>query len=452
MNTRSTAVVFAATAAAAFPAAAQWDPQNGEWGKTDPTDLRVMTWNVEDAIVSSSTGKAGGLNNWEGAARIVAALQPDVLMLQEMGDRSGNGTGSGADSVANLETAIDLWVNGGSDPFTSITTVNAFIRAYAPAGYDLPFVYVSAVSDGFNRNVIMSRYPFVDVNGDGLATYSDFFVQADAWVPATAFSGIRGTTVAEIDLPDDVYAGDFVALCNHLKAGGSGSDRADRVEAAQVISYTIQYYHNGNGTSTSDPNNRVVIPSAGDVLDANTPVVLGGDINEDELTNGRKGPAEWIANGQLVTGSDGTDRDGSNSTLDTATDPISGSRNTIGGGKLDYVIWQDSIATARRQFVFNSNGKTNTQLPPEVLGFAVPSIISSIAADHFPVVVDLILPAAEDPCPADLAEPFGTLNIFDVLEYLALFEAEDPAADLDGVPGFNIFDVLAYLDQYEQGC
>ncbi|MEM9559785.1 MAG: GC-type dockerin domain-anchored protein [Planctomycetota bacterium] len=439
---------------AASTASAQWNPQSGQWGKEDPTDLRLVTWNIEDAIVSSSTGKAGGFNNWEASARVVAALQPDILVLQEMGDRSGNGSGSGVDSVADLETAIDLWVNGGNDPFTSINTVNAYIRAYAPAGYDLPFVYVSPVTDGFNRNVIMSRYPFADINDDGQSTYSDFFVQADQWVPATAFSGIRGTTTAEIDLPNDVYAGDFVVITNHLKAGGSSSDRADRVQAAQIISYTIEYYYNGNGTGISDPNNRVIIPGNSNVLDDNTPVVLAGDLNEDELTNGRKGPVEWITNAQSTSGtSDGTDRDGTNSTADTATDPINGSRNTIGGGKLDYVIWQDSITAPRREFVFNSSGKSATQLPPELASFTVPSLASNIAADHFPVVVDFILPAAPTSCTPDLAAPFGSLDFFDVLEYLNLFDSNDPAADLAAPIGMlDFFDVLAYLSAFDAGC
>lgn len=49
-------------------------------------------------------------------------------------------------------------------------------------------------------------------------------------------------------------------------------------------------------------------------------------------------------------------------------------------------------------------------------------------------------------CPADFAEPFGTLDIFDVLAYLAQFDAMDDVADLAAPFGsFDIFDVLAYL-------
>jgi hypothetical protein len=34
----------------AVPAAAQWDPPSGQWGKADPAHVRVMTWNIYDHI------------------------------------------------------------------------------------------------------------------------------------------------------------------------------------------------------------------------------------------------------------------------------------------------------------------------------------------------------------------------------------------------------------------
>ncbi|RMH31886.1 MAG: hypothetical protein D6692_00145, partial [Planctomycetota bacterium] len=49
-------------------------------------------------------------------------------------------------------------------------------------------------------------------------------------------------------------------------------------------------------------------------------------------------------------------------------------------------------------------------------------------------------------CPADLAAPFGTLNIFDIQAYIALYNTQDPAADLAEPFGtFNIFDIQAYI-------
>ncbi|GEM_PF-2568822 len=58
-----------------------------------------------------------------------------------------------------------------------------------------------------------------------------------------------------------------------------------------------------------------------------------------------------------------------------------------------------------------------------------------------------------DPCPADLAPPFGVLNFFDIVEYISLYTAMDPAADLAAPFGaFNFFDIAAYIALYNAGC
>lgn len=58
-----------------------------------------------------------------------------------------------------------------------------------------------------------------------------------------------------------------------------------------------------------------------------------------------------------------------------------------------------------------------------------------------------------DPCGADIAEPFGVLNFFDLAAYLGLYNAGDPAADLAEPFGtLNFFDLAAYLAAYNAGC
>lgn len=58
-----------------------------------------------------------------------------------------------------------------------------------------------------------------------------------------------------------------------------------------------------------------------------------------------------------------------------------------------------------------------------------------------------------DPCPADLAAPFGELNFFDLAAYLALFNTQDPRADLSEPFGiYNFFDLVVYLNLYASGC
>lgn len=54
--------------------------------------------------------------------------------------------------------------------------------------------------------------------------------------------------------------------------------------------------------------------------------------------------------------------------------------------------------------------------------------------------------------PADLAEPFGSLNFFDVSMFLNLFSSEDPAADFNNDGNFNFFDVSDFLSNFGAGC
>ncbi|MFG0299370.1 MAG: endonuclease/exonuclease/phosphatase family protein [Phycisphaerales bacterium JB047] len=429
---------------------AQWDPFNGDWGKEDTRDLRVMTWNVQDGICSSND-KGDTFADWNGLVRIIASLQPDVLILQECGDNSGNNTGSGDDSVSELETVIDLFFHGGSDPFEG-GTVGSYVQKYVP-DYDLPYVFVSTNSDGFNRNVILSRYPFADINGGG-SLLSNFVVIPDAY-QSGGTGGIRGFQFAEIDLPDNDYAGDLVVGNAHLKAGGSSSDYEQREIAALNTAYFIDYYYNGAGTGMSDPNGRVAVPAVGNVLDDNTPVIWGGDLNQ---TPSSSSPNWIMTRAEFSGGSDGTDRDRSDASFSNPSHPISGDTSTQGSSsRLDYLCWQDSIAQVRRQFIFRSSGSNMnvSRIPYPASTFPVnPTSVSSLASDHRPVIVDFILPAApDDPCPSppDFIDD-DQLDFFDVSAFLAAFSNSENSADINGDGNFDFFDVSGFLAAFSAGC
>lgn len=424
------------------PAPAQWDPGAGQWGKVDPLDLRVMTWNVRDALCSTNA-KVEGANDWTACARIVAALRPDVLVLQECGDNAGNGTGNGVDSTGTLVTVMQLFFDGGNDPFQG-GTVSAYVRKYAPS-YDLPFVFVSSATDGFNRNVVLSRFPLTDLNGDGQSAWSDIpTVLPDAYAPG-GDGGIRGFQFVEYDLPDADYPGDLVIGCAHLKAGSGGSDHNQRVDAARNVAYLVDYLLNGAGTGVPDPNGKILdSPPVTQLLSPATPVVLAGDWNEDEFSNGTKGPAEWLTRAQVTGGTDGTDRDRSDMTFDLAADPFGGGTDTIGSAKFDYVAWQDSIATLRIQFLFDSQNVPFNSLPIEVTGFPNPSLASSVASDHLPVVVDLELPHGACPAPQSYcvaAQNSTGLSAFIGWAGSTSLAANDLVLDVQGgVPGqFGLF-------------
>jgi endonuclease/exonuclease/phosphatase family metal-dependent hydrolase len=392
-------------AVAVSPAVAQWNPAAGQWGKSEPNDLRIMTWNVQDDICSTSN-KVEAFNDWSAAARIVAAMKPDILILQECGDNSGEGTGSTEDTVAQLTTAIGMFLHGGTDSFHSGSAITSWVQKYAPS-YDLPYVFVSTVTDGYNRNVILSRYAFGDVNGDGVATYSDISVQADAYAPG-GNGGIRGFMTAEILLPSSVYAGNLVMGCAHLKSGGASSDLSDRLLAAENISYYIDRLFNGAGTGTPDPNHRITLnPRPTTILGPTTPFICGGDFNESVAAEGRYGPAQWIAQGPAQGGTDGNDRDRTDSTYDDARDLFTNSPLTEGGRyKDDYLVWQDSIAALRRVWIFNTATIPSGGMPSEMTGYTSGAAgASTKASDHLPVVADFILPLGSPAAPTINQQP-----------------------------------------------
>ena len=91
--------------------------------------------------------------------------------MQECADNSGNGTGSGIDSTVVLTNVVELFIHGGAGPYNG-GQVEAYVQKWAP-DYDLPYVYVPTISDSFNRNVILSAFPFGDLNGDGRSTLND---------------------------------------------------------------------------------------------------------------------------------------------------------------------------------------------------------------------------------------------------------------------------------------
>jgi len=61
------------------------------------------------------------------------------------------------------------------------------------------------------------------------------------------------------------------------------------------------------------------------------------------------------------------------------------------------------------------------------------------------------LDCASSSCPADFNDD-GTLDFFDVLEFLSLFTAQSPAADINADGEFDFFDVLGFLDLFAAGC
>lgn len=348
---------------AAAPARA-YDPTNGDWTRSDPRHVRVMSWNILKGVGAgvdtnpASPTEFGSAYDYIG--RICQGMDPDIIAFQEVQD------GAAVTVLAGLQAWADQFFGAGT------------------------FVVFIGEGDGFNRNAILSRYPFIDLTGLGATRINMPSIFAGpGGIPPGGDGGLRGWPHAGIDLPDAIYLGDMLVSSSHLKAFGGASDLQQRLEAGQNISYYINFGLN----SATDPFG--IIPGGGPTaLSPTTPFILMGDMNEDEDFNFRDGPVMWLSEWMPAVANDGTDKDGTASRPDLATDPFSGSRDTQGGQnnrKLDYVIVQDSIVTVVEEFIFDSAQAAN-DLPPQLVGLLGASSASAFASDHRPVILDLLVP------------------------------------------------------------
>jgi len=82
-----------------------------------------------------------------------------------------------------------------------------------------------------------------------------------------------------------------------------------------------------------------------------------------------------------------------------------------------------------------------------------PFLTDGFGGSSIPTIITVKPSDSPSACSAaDLAEPFGELNFFDVSAFLSLFSAGDAGADLTGDGQFNFFDVSEFLSVFSAGC
>lgn len=116
--------------------------------------------------------------------------------------------------------------------------------------------------------------------------------------------------------------------------------------------------------------------------------------------------------------------------------------------------WQDIFVLNATDAGVETEAAFEAQLP--ILAFRADGRLRFIASGAQVgggwIVDDIFIGIPQEPeCEADLTGE-GDLNIFDVLEFLARFGAQDASTDLSPDGAFNIFDVLAYLAIFDEGC
>ena len=171
-----------------------------------------MQWNVEKGLGRQSTITNAAA---KAIARIVNYNQPDILLFNEV-DASGL-------SAAQNEAAIVEWITNNVSYLGAQSGVDFFVKA-------------SSISDGFNRNAAVSRYPISNAT-----TYDD---------------SLRGLHSFRVQLTST----NLQVFHAHLKCCSDGSSCTTKQTEAQFDSDTIKTFAATNSS----------------------PYIFAGDWNEDE--------------------------------------------------------------------------------------------------------------------------------------------------------------------------
>ncbi len=317
-------------------------------------ELRVVTYNVNwNSLFEDVNAKRAAR-----FARLVVALNPDVLALQEVGmspqDRGKTGS--------RKRTAAD---------------VLKVMNAVAPLPAGTPQLRSGQAEAGRNAagggwyafqggdNVIVSKYPLQ--------------MTAHRTLP----EGERELAIALVDLPDEQFRFDLYVLSNHFKCcGGTDNDPQRQQQADAVVSWL---------RDARTPGGQVDLPAA-------TPIIVLGDLN---LVGGPQ-PLATLVDGDIsneaVYGADSTpDWDGTALTDAHPRHNVAGSDDytwrddtqQYKPGRLDYIIYSDSVLEVVKSFVLNTTTMSEEELRATGLE-KNDTVMDDVGEkyDHLPVVAD----------------------------------------------------------------
>ena len=302
--------------------------------------VRVMSWNVK----LSSILPPDGVRN-ESFARIVRALDPDVIALQEV-------------MAPDLEAELARLMNG-----------------YIPLE-DNQSWHVHTVSD----NVIISRYPMRWRGGELTVPYP---------LPQLGLTNFHyGFAASLLELPEGA---DLLIVAMHNKSGGDESDvRFRQIHADAIVRWMRDSRDSAQERFIPDYTPFVILGDMNAVPDASQApleTLLSGDI-ADEETFGPDISIDW-------DGTDMTDARPSHNAMERQYYTWRNDDLPFIPSALDRILYTDSVMTVRHRFVLN----TTTLLPGELvtLGLLKSDTLydgNPRYYDHLPLVVDFDIGSA----------------------------------------------------------
>ena len=294
--------------------------------------IRVMTWNIYRDSVFPADGEqvdASAASRPAQFARVLQALQPDVLCLQQV-------TVGAARSAALVNSILPL-----------------------PDG-------ASWQAHGAEDTVIVSRFR-ISARSEGHVENGD---------------RRRGHSIALIDTP----AASLYVVCAHFQSGDGGEDIAMRRHQAQMIVSTVRESKEGRGPIALPPRTPFIMLGDFNAINARQFVDA---LEAAELVAKQAGMRRQGLDWDRSQVTDALPRhNGEGSQRYTWRDDL----DRFPPGILDRVLYSDSVLTSVNEFVLDTTSMTYEQLVKARLRLIdVMRDPQAGIHDHYPVVVDLAL-------------------------------------------------------------
>ena len=306
-------------------------PARGFLSKPSPDAIRVLTWNVyRNSIMQSGNEAAGDVSRTARFARVLKALQPDVVCLQEI-TAGARRTVALVDRILPLEKGSRWQGHGAGD------------------------------------TVIVSRFPIGERSGGRVE----------------AGNRRRGHAIALIDSP--IAA--LYMICAHFQSSDDPEDAAMRHRQAQLVISTIREARAGRGPVPLRSRTPFII-----LGDFNA--IPGGATFVDAMVSASASPALPAegGNGLDWDGSALTDAGPHHNVSRPEVYTWRNDREPFPPGALDRILYSDSVLTSVNQFVLDTTMMSEAELADS--GLRAGDVMRDPEAgihDHFPLVIDLVV-------------------------------------------------------------
>lgn len=318
-------------------------PQSEAFYQQQPSDVRVMSWNVKQNSILPPDGV-----RQESFARIVRAIDPDVIALQEV-----------------------MWPDLDAE-------LARLMNRYIPLEHGKSW-HVHTVSD----NALISRYPIRWQGGELAVSYP----LSQLGLPRFHY----GFASAVVDLPEGFGDTDLLAVALHNKSGAAEQDvRLRQIHSDAIVRWLRDLRNSAQKNTIVEGTPVVILGDMNVVPDASMQpfkTLLSGNIIDEE-TFGPDFRIDW-------DGTDMADARPSHNALDREYYTWRNDNMQFEPSALDRIIFTDSVMSVRRRFVLNTMTMSADDLA--TLGLQQSDVLyggDPHYYDHLPLVADFAIGSA----------------------------------------------------------